>query len=158
LKKAEELAEQNLYLMPPNANEESKSVDSIPDVDLEEPMNAANSSDIAPGLIARLCAKQSHFHTDEVGQVRFFGPTSSLHTTEKVSSTFVQWDDGTIKIDAIDLQDISPLLRDHLLEQYWNCKLHSPNEVGGVPQSRIWHGPRKNQKQMPDFIDLRHCL
>ena len=125
LRKAEELAERNLYLMPPNANEANEPVHLTTNGDLEESVNMTNPAEIPPSPIARLCAKQSHFHTDEVGQVRFFGQTSSLHTTEKVSSTFVQWDDSTFKTDAADQQDISPLLRDHLLEQYWKCKLRS---------------------------------
>ncbi len=90
------------------------------DIDANGSMNSANlSSEIPPSLIARLCAKQSHFHTDEVGQFRFFGPTSSLHTTENHASSFVQWGENATKIEVPDQHDISPLLRDHLLEQYW---------------------------------------
>ncbi|KAL2354244.1 fungal-specific transcription factor domain-containing protein [Cryomyces antarcticus] len=42
-------------------------------------------------LIARLCARQSSLSADEAGQLRFFGPTSSLHTAESTSSFFVEY-------------------------------------------------------------------
>ena len=117
LKKAEELAERNLYLMPPTGDESVRALEAIPETEADPALDPTDGADIPPTLIARLCAKQSHFHTDEVGQLRFFGPTSSLHTTESVQSTFVQWGDASTT--ASDLSDISPLLRDHLLEQYW---------------------------------------
>lgn len=121
MKKAEEQAQRNLYLTPPDGgiDEAIDAMEPMNDVDANESLHSPMSSDIPPSLIARLCAKQSHFHTDEVGQYRFFGPTSSLHTTENVSSNFVQWSEKTTKIEVPDQQDISPLLRDHLLEQYW---------------------------------------
>ncbi|KAK5202077.1 hypothetical protein LTR16_000468 [Cryomyces antarcticus] len=51
-------------------------------------------------LIARLCARQSSLSADEAGQLRFFGPTSSLHTAESTSSFFVEWGDFTTKRHA----------------------------------------------------------
>lgn len=106
--------------MPPNADGTDEILESITNAEATGSISTViSSSEIPPSLIARLCAKQSHFHTDEVGQFRFFGPTSSLHTTENHSSAFVQWGDMEIKVEAPDQQDISPLLRDHLLEQYW---------------------------------------
>jgi hypothetical protein len=68
-------------------------------------------------LIARLIVEKSQFHADESGQVRFFGPNSSLHTNEKASSSYVKWDDGNRDTD--DRDDIASMLRDHLLEQCW---------------------------------------
>lgn len=69
-------------------------------------------------LIARLCARQSSLSADEAGQLRFFGPTSSLHTAESTSSFFVEWGEFTTKRDMLN-GDIPAELQECLLEQYW---------------------------------------
>lgn len=70
------------------------------------------------GLIARLCARQSSFSADEIGQLRFFGATSSLHTAESTSSCFVEWGDFSTKTDDSAL-DIPLELQEVLLDTYW---------------------------------------
>lgn len=88
-------------------------------MDPSTPSVATNLPDIPRSLIARLCARQSHLNTDELGQLRFFGPTSALHTAESVCSSFVHWGDFTTKDDAHLNTDIPPRLQEYLLDQYW---------------------------------------
>jgi len=117
LEEAEETARRNLHLMPPICPESSNNRDLVLSNNIEDNMNVADSERTPNTLIARLCAEKSHFHADESGQVRFYGPTSSLHTNEKVSYTFMKWDDGNLDTD--DEDGIAPMLRDHLLDRYW---------------------------------------
>ena len=118
LQDAEERAQRNLYLTPPSSADSSNGgMDLGLGNNFAENANVVDSDKAPHTLIARLCAEKPHFHSDESGQVRYYGPTSSLHTNEKVSYNFVKWDDGRLETD--DQDDISPMLRDHLLEQYW---------------------------------------
>jgi hypothetical protein len=117
LKEAEVTAQRNLYLTPPSSAVSSDSTDLTSNTNFTENASVVDSDKTPHNLIARLCAEKSHFHADESGQVKYFGPTSSLHTNEKVSSTFANWDAGKLATD--DQDDIAPMLRDHLLEQYW---------------------------------------
>lgn len=118
LEEAEEVARRNLYLTPPDSSLSSDSMDiTLNNNNFTEAVGVLDSEKTPQTLIARLIAEKSQFHADEHGQVRFFGPNSSLHTNEKASSTFVKWDDG--RLDVNEQDDIAPMLRDHLLEQYW---------------------------------------
>ena len=119
LQEAEERAQRNLYLLPPSSSEPSNGgMDLAMGNDLVEKGDDVDLDQVPQNLIARLCAEKSHYNTDESGRVRYYGPTSSLHTSEKVSYNFLKWDEGTLEPDEQDV--ISPTLRDHLLEQYWH--------------------------------------
>jgi hypothetical protein len=115
LEEAEATAQRNLYLTPPSLSMSTDSMDLTSNNNLAEDVGVVDSEKTPHTLIARLCAEK--FHADESGEVKYFGLTSSLHTNEKASSTFVKWDDG--RLDTHDQNDIAPMLRDHLLEQYW---------------------------------------
>ncbi len=119
LQEAEERAQRNLYLTPPTSSESSNNGMDLVLGNVES--TKVVEIDGAPHtLIGRLCAEKPHFHADEGGRIRYYGPTSSLHTSEEVSLKwdFVKWDDGFLEPDDQDV--ISPTLRDHLLEQYWH--------------------------------------
>lgn len=78
-------------------------------------------SDEGDSLISRLCGRQWKLNSDEEGQFKFFGPTSSLHLTESVSSTLL----GTgyrrsSSEDTIFDFPIDEQTHLHLLELYWN--------------------------------------
>lgn len=76
-------------------------------------------ADIPQNLITRLCTRQPQLQSDETGQLRFFGTTSSLHTAESTSSSFVQWGDFTSKSDSLVHNEIPTSLQESLLERYW---------------------------------------
>jgi hypothetical protein len=71
-------------------------------------------------IISRLCGRQWKLNSDEEGQYKFFGPTSSLHLTESVSSSLLgPWCQGNVtESDRID-DMIDSDIKDHLLEFYW---------------------------------------
>lgn len=98
--------------------------------------------EIPRGLIARLCASQSHLNTDELGQLRFFGPTSALHTTESVCSSFVHWGDFTTKNDGQFNDDIPARLQEYLLDQYWKYQ-HTVLQV--IHKEAFLHDMRSGQ-------------
>ncbi|KAK4957844.1 hypothetical protein LTR66_013206 [Elasticomyces elasticus] len=92
-------------------------------------------------LIARLCARQSSLSADEAGQLRFFGPTSSLHTAESTSSFFVEWGDFTTKKDMLN-GDIPAELQECLLDQYWKYQ-HSVLQV--IHREAFLHDMQNNR-------------
>jgi hypothetical protein len=71
-------------------------------------------------MLARLCGGQCQLNRDESGQLRFFGPTSSLHVTESVSSSILNWGniDGTRSVSQWQTI-IPPDLQQDLLDLYW---------------------------------------
>ena len=75
--------------------------------------------DAPRSLVGRICARQSQLNTDELGQLRFFGATSSIHTANNVSSTFAHWNEFVAERDSLFDDDIPLRLQEHLLEQYW---------------------------------------
>jgi len=87
--------------------------DAISDRQVDEPSN----------LIARLCARSSRLHKNEAGQLQYFGPTSSLHTSESTLSSFVRWGEYATNEDGHEDNEIPEDLKRHLLELYW--KFHS---------------------------------
>lgn len=121
LQESEARAERNLYLVPPNSVQSSNNA-VIPVVNdaASDTMSITEINKTPPTLIASLCAEMPHFRTDESGQVRYYGPTSSLHTSEKMPYNYLKWDAGKLELD--DQENISPVLRDHLLEQYWQVQ------------------------------------
>ncbi|KAK5455834.1 hypothetical protein LTS15_005151 [Exophiala xenobiotica] len=124
LRESEERAERNLYLTPPSSVQSSNSA-APPALcnDSVETTSVIDFNKTHHTLIARLCAEKPHFRADESGLARYYGPTSSLHTSEKMPYNFLKSDDtGRLELD--DQENISPVLRDHLLEQYWRFQHH----------------------------------
>ncbi|KIY01420.1 uncharacterized protein Z520_02972 [Fonsecaea multimorphosa CBS 102226] len=71
-------------------------------------------------LISRLCGRQWKLNSDEEGQYKFFGPTSSLHLTESVSSSLLgPWSHRGVTADVSSDDPIDPETQTHLLESYW---------------------------------------
>ncbi|OQV03151.1 Fungal specific transcription factor domain-containing protein [Cladophialophora immunda] len=71
-------------------------------------------------LISRLCGRQWKLNSDEEGQYKFFGPTSSLHLTESVSSSLLgPWSQRGVTADISPDDPIDPGTQTHLLENYW---------------------------------------
>ncbi|KIW88706.1 uncharacterized protein Z519_10752 [Cladophialophora bantiana CBS 173.52] len=71
-------------------------------------------------LISRLCGRQWKLNSDEEGQYKFFGPTSSLHLTESVSSSLLgPWCQRSVTADVSLDDPIDPETQTHLLETYW---------------------------------------
>ena len=99
--------------------------ETVVDPQLEDTASIGTSSiehappDVPRSPMGRICAKQSQFNSDESGQLRFFGPTSSLHTTGTVSSPFTHWNDFVTIRDGLFDNEIPVRLQEHLLEQYW---------------------------------------
>ncbi|OAG35033.1 hypothetical protein AYO21_10820 [Fonsecaea monophora] len=85
------------------------------------PPDAESSSATEDSLISRLCGRQWKLNSDRGGQYRFFGPTSSLHLTESVSSSLVDnsysapfgGDDPRLQ-ELVDRET-----QDYLLNLYW---------------------------------------
>ncbi|EXJ92462.1 hypothetical protein A1O3_01013 [Capronia epimyces CBS 606.96] len=135
LRESEERAQRNLYLTPPMSTQ-SQSSHAGMDLalggsdlgsDLVDTATVADFDKTPQTLIGRLCAENAHIHEDESGRVRYYGPTSILHTSEKPPSyDYLKWNIGPFEPD--DQDDISPTLRDHLLEQYWRFQ-HSVLQV-----------------------------
>lgn len=71
-------------------------------------------------IIARLCGVQWQLNSDEGGQLHFFGPTSSLHLTESVSSSILHWGASTTKGERQVQDDVSLELQSYLMDVYWN--------------------------------------
>ncbi|KAB5531468.1 fungal-specific transcription factor domain-containing protein [Coniochaeta sp. 2T2.1] len=72
-------------------------------------------------IISRLCGRQWKLNSDEEGQYKFFGPTSSLHLTESVSSSLLSsgYSHGMLEDATLDgIIDFDTHL--HLLDIYWN--------------------------------------
>ncbi|KIW78191.1 hypothetical protein Z517_08024 [Fonsecaea pedrosoi CBS 271.37] len=85
---------------------------------------SAPSAPIPPqeedNLISRLCGRQWKLNSDEEGQYKFFGPTSSLHLTESVSSSLLgPWCQRSVTADVSPDDPIDPETQAHLLENYW---------------------------------------
>lgn len=80
----------------------------------------ATKASKADSIIARLCGAQWQLNTDERGQFHFFGPTSSLHLTEGVSSTILDGRPNTTRFERQVQDDVSLELQSYLLDVYWH--------------------------------------
>ncbi|KAI9878381.1 MAG: hypothetical protein M1830_001051 [Pleopsidium flavum] len=127
---------------PTEATKEGQSTEERGSVGFSRPSAITTLPEIPRSLIARLCARQSHLNTDELGQLRFFGPTSSLHTAESVCSSFVHWGDFTTKNDGHLNNDIPPRLQEYLLDQYWKYQ-HTVLQV--IHKEAFLHDMRTGQ-------------
>ena len=83
-------------------------------------ISAVAKTSRSDSIIARLCGIQWQLNSDEGGQLHFFGPTSSLHLTESVSSSILHWGASTTKGERQIQDDVSLELQSYLLDVYWN--------------------------------------
>jgi hypothetical protein len=119
---------------------ETQKIEEFSPVSLETTEERASLS-----LISRICTRKSQLHTDEVGRLHFFGPTSSLHTTENTSSWFVRWGEPptTLHHQETQLVDEIPLrLQEYLLDRYWKYQ-HTVIQV--VHKEAFLHDMRNRQ-------------
>jgi hypothetical protein len=94
-------------------------------------------------LIARLCARQSSLSADDIGQLRFFGPTSSLHTAENTLSlsSFVVWGDLATKNDSVS-SGVPPRLQSAHLGLYWE---HQHTVLQVIHREAFLHDMQNNR-------------
>lgn len=76
-------------------------------------------SDNADNMISRLCGGQRQLNSDRAGRLRFFGPTSSLHLSESVTSSLLIREPNPSRGRFQWQSTVSPELQNHLLELYW---------------------------------------
>lgn len=70
-------------------------------------------------IIARLCDGRYQLNYDSEGRLRYFGPTSSLHLTETVTSTIVGSWGEQITDSKVEVFEIDQETQDYLLNLYW---------------------------------------
>lgn len=70
-------------------------------------------------MIVRLCGGQRQLNSDRAGRLRFFGPTSSLHLSESVTSSVLIREPGLSRGRYQWQDDLAPDLQDALLGLYW---------------------------------------
>jgi hypothetical protein len=102
----------------------------------------SDSSKGSDNMIVRLCGGQRQLNSDRVGRLRFFGPTSSLHLTESVtSSVLIRESNG--KRSKLQWQDDFPLdLQQRLLDLFWTYQhqvlpsIHKEGKLRGSKSSK----------------------
>ncbi|PGH28271.1 hypothetical protein AJ80_00162 [Polytolypa hystricis UAMH7299] len=78
----------------------------------------SSTSSRSDNMIVRLCGGQRQLNSDRVGRLRFFGPTSSLHLMESVTSSILARESSGI--NSTSWQEDFPLeVQDYLLDLYW---------------------------------------
>ena len=108
-----EAAANNTQLAPMHMTQRAASVVSMSD---------SGSPD---GLLDRLCGTRGRLNSNDNGQVRYFGPTSSLHLTESVTSIF-GYCSPTTK-NGIDFEKGIPWkMQQALLDVYWKHQRKLP--------------------------------
>ncbi|KAK5010640.1 hypothetical protein LTR28_008575 [Elasticomyces elasticus] len=70
-------------------------------------------------LITRLCGMRGRLNSNDVGQLRYFGPTSSLHLTESVSSSIFGFCNNIARNDKDVEKDVPFEMQQYLLNLYW---------------------------------------
>ncbi|KAF2801807.1 uncharacterized protein BDZ99DRAFT_213348 [Mytilinidion resinicola] len=106
-------------LMGPEHGDSSSAQDEVFSPASESSRSDASKSSNSDNMIVRLCGGQRQLNSDRVGRLRFFGPTSSLHLAESVtSSVLIRESNGTRS--QLQWQDEFPLdLQQHLLNLFW---------------------------------------
>ena len=115
--------------------------------------NIPKQSDSPPSMLARLCGGQWQLNRDAVGQLRCFGPTSSLHVSESVSSSILSWGNVDGARAGSQWQARIPKdLQQELLEIYWRYQ-HPVLQV--VHKKAFLEGMMTHQS--PYFSELLLC-
>ncbi|OAG40008.1 hypothetical protein AYO21_05689 [Fonsecaea monophora] len=84
----------------------------------ERPSKGTPESEPPESLISRLCDAQGRLNSKDDGQLRYFGPTSSLHLTESVTTIFKYCSDVS-KFGAEFEKDVPWAMQQYLLDLYW---------------------------------------
>ncbi|KAI1613487.1 fungal-specific transcription factor domain-containing protein [Exophiala viscosa] len=98
-------------------------------------------SEAGESLITRLCGAQGRLNSKNDGQLRYFGPTSSLHLTESVTSIFRYCND-VAKFGAELEKDIPWAMQQYLLDLYWKYQhnvlliIHKEAFLAGMESGR----------------------
>jgi hypothetical protein len=79
---------------------------------------SSTGSETGESLITRLCGARGRLNSTNEGQLRYFGPTSSLHLTESVTSIFRYCND-VAKFGPDLEKDIPWAMQQYLLDLYW---------------------------------------
>ncbi|OAL29461.1 hypothetical protein AYO20_09198 [Fonsecaea nubica] len=87
----------------------------------ETAIEPAASSTLSLGnIVSRLCGGQWKLNSDHEGRYKFFGPTSSLHLTESVSSSLINpWGQVSVGDDVLPRETIDLETQTYLLDLYW---------------------------------------
>lgn len=110
---------------------------------------SSTESDAGESLITRLCGARGRLNSTSEGQLRYFGPTSSLHLTESVTSIFRYCND-VAKFGPDLEKDIPWAMQQYLLDLYWK---YQHNLLLVVHKEAFLAG--MNSKQSPYFSN---CL
>lgn len=86
-------------------------------VDICSPLPTTSSH--ASSLIAQLCGLKWQLNSDEIGQLRYFGPTSSLHLTDGSASSVLRHCDDPTGTEGQLLDKVPAQLQTYLLAKYW---------------------------------------
>ncbi|KAL2753530.1 hypothetical protein ACRALDRAFT_212415 [Sodiomyces alcalophilus JCM 7366] len=80
--------------------------------------SASETSSRSDNMIVRLCGGKRQLNSDRAGRLRYFGPTSSLHLMESVTSSVLIRE--SCGMSRPSWQDDFPIeVQDHLLDLYW---------------------------------------
>lgn len=78
----------------------------------------SSSSSRSDNMIVRLCGGHRQLNSDRIGRLRFFGPTSSLHLMESITSSILTRE--SLGTHCTTWQDDFPLeVQDYLFDLYW---------------------------------------
>ncbi|EXJ84557.1 hypothetical protein A1O3_05226 [Capronia epimyces CBS 606.96] len=94
-------------------------------------------------LITRLCGAQGRLNSKHDGQLRYFGPTSSLHLTESVNSIFRYCSDIQ-RFGAGFEKDVPWAMQQYLLDLYWRYQhdiLHIVHKQAFLAGMEATHSP-----------------
>ncbi|EXJ74618.1 uncharacterized protein A1O5_02915 [Cladophialophora psammophila CBS 110553] len=100
-------------------------------------------SEPGESLISRLCEAQGRLNSKDDGQLRYFGPTSSLHLTESVTSIFKYCSDVS-KFGADLEKDVPWAMQQYLLDLYWKYQhniLHIIHKEAFLAAMQTQQGP-----------------
>lgn len=132
----------------PSPSTSSRSQDRMP-----MPPSLPEQSNTPRSMLARLCGGQWQLNRDASGQLRCFGPTSSLHVTESVSSSLLFWDNIDETRSVSQWQTLIPAdLQRDLLDLYWKYQ-HPVLQV--VHKEAFLNGMAC--RQTPYFSELLLC-
>lgn len=101
----------------PTENEESPNLHS-PTAPSPSGATDSSASSRSDNMIVRLCGGHRQLNSDRIGRLRFFGPTSSLHLMESITSSILTRESlGTHCTSWQD--DFPPEIESYLLDLYW---------------------------------------
>ncbi|KIX92802.1 uncharacterized protein Z520_11465 [Fonsecaea multimorphosa CBS 102226] len=109
----------------------------------ERPSKGTPESEPGESLISRLCEAQGRLNSKDDGQLRYFGPTSSLHLTESVTSIFKYCSDVS-KFGADIEKDVPWAMQQYLLDLYWKYQhniLHIIHKEAFLAGMQTQQGP-----------------